>query len=97
MGGSNVQGERMSELTKERMEEELAKKLQVIRLDLLTKGWCSVDREFFWVAVPSGQTLSEKESYKEIDLAKEFQDDILEFAKRHNVKAISTSKGYIFE
>lgn len=88
----------MPELTKERMKEELKKKLQVIRLDLLAKGFASVDREFFWVAVPSGvSAVSGKETYKEVDLSIEFKQDILDFARAHGVRACSTSKGYRFE
>lgn len=87
----------MPEFTKSRMIEELKKKLQIVRLDLLIKGFSSVDREFFWVAVPDGQAVSGTEKYKDIDLAKEFPQMIADFADAHNVKVYSTSKGYRFE
>lgn len=87
----------MPELTKAKMLEELKKKLQIVHLDLLTKRYADASREFFWVAVPDGQSMSGQEKYKEVDLAKEFPQMIIDFADAHNVKAYSTSKGYRFE
>lgn len=85
----------MSSLTKEKLAAELMKKLQVVRLDLMEKGYSRVSREFFWVSIPAG-SINGHDTYKEIDLAREFSKDLEAFAKNHNVKLYSTKEGWLF-
>lgn len=82
-------------MTKEKLIAELMKKLQVVRLDLIEKGYSRLNREFFWVAVPSGN-INGHDAYKEIDLAKQFPDEINAFATKHNAKLYSTNEGWEF-
>lgn len=82
-------------MTKEKLMAELMKKLQVVRLDLLEKGYSRLNREFFWVAVPSGN-INGHDTYKEVDLAKEFPNELNSFAIKHNVKWYSTNDGWLF-
>lgn len=83
-------------MNREQLYNELKKKLQIIRLDLIARQVSVVDREFFWIAEPSGN-VNGHTTYRTIDLSKEFPNKIAEFAKAHNVQAISTSKGFRFE
>lgn len=82
-------------MSKERLYEEFLKKLQVIRFDLLNHGHSRANREFFWVSVPSG-SINGHDTYKVIDLAKEFPKDLEDFATKHNVKVYSTNDCWLF-
>lgn len=84
-------------MDKDKMRQELQKKLNVVRYDILVKHHSELSRDFFYVAVEHGVGSNGIAAYKLIDLAKEFPDEILDFCKKHNLKPIKTSKGYCFE
>lgn len=84
-------------MDKDKMRQELQKKLNVVRYDILVKHYSELSHDFFYVAVEHGVGSNGIVAYKLIDLAKEFPDEILDFCKKHNLKLIKTSKGYRFE
>lgn len=81
--------------TRLKMMSELAKKLEVLKMELLSKGEASVKREFFWVAEPRGSDRGTT-TFKTIDLAQEFPDKITDFMDKLNAASVKTSEGYIF-
>lgn len=73
----------------------LFKKLMVIRYDLLTKKSCVLDRDYFLIAEPNDEK-SRLTSFKMVDLASEFHNEVESFCKTYHLKYTRKDKKYIF-
>lgn len=80
----------------DKLRKELDKKLNVIRYDILVKGYCDLPPDFFYTTIEAGVSHG-LTSFKYINLAEEFPYDVKDFCKRHMLSLAMTSNGYHFK
>lgn len=75
--------DKLNILERKKLEEQLQKKLNVIRYDLLTKGFSELSLDFFKVSIPVD---SSNKVYSLVDLTSIFPQELDSFLRDHEMQ-----------
>lgn len=81
--------------SRDKLLDELSKKLKVIICDVCSSGVSSAGYDYFWLSVTDSEIYGEK-TLKTVDLMRMFQKEAQEMLDKNGIKMFKTSNGYKF-